>query len=247
MDGQYLYMFKDQDSLYERRNMFIWFLLAFQGGALNTGGYLSVHRFVSHVTGFATLAGVAGAKWDFFNMFGMLMVPISFLMGVIISAWHVERRRINNKTPHYSLIFSIIVLNILLVFVLGVTGKLGEFGEALSSERDYFLLFILAFTCGLQNAVITSASGALIRTSHLTGPTTDFGIGLVRLWTTRKELHKRELFATWTRFGIYWAFVIGSFVSALLYINFKFYGFLLPLIISIFCAIRLRAIHKSNM
>jgi uncharacterized membrane protein YoaK (UPF0700 family) len=247
MDGQYLYMFKDQDSLYERRNMFIWFLLAFQGGALNTGGYLAVHRFVSHVTGFATLAGVAGAKMDFPTMFGMLMVPVSFLFGVIISAWHVERRRIKNKTPHYSLIFSIIVLNILLVFALGALGFLGEFGETLTSERDYLLMFVLAFTCGLQNAVITSASGALVRTTHLTGPTTDFGIGLVRLWSMRKELHKRELFATWTRFGIYWAFVIGSFVSALLYINFKFYGFLLPLAISIFCAIRLRAIHKSNM
>ncbi len=247
MDGQYLYMFKDQDSLYEPRNMFIWFLLAFQGGALNTGGYLSVHRFVSHVTGFATLAGVAGAEMDFSTMIGMLLVPISFLFGVMISAWHAERRRTLNKYPHYSFIFSIIVLNILLILVLGTQGFLGEFGESLSPQRDYFLLFMLAFTCGLQNAVITSFSGAQVRTSHLTGLTTDFGIGLVRLWSSRKELHKKELFVTWTRFGIYWAFVIGSFVSALLYINFKFYGFLLPLVISIFCAIRLRAIHKGNM
>jgi uncharacterized membrane protein YoaK (UPF0700 family) len=225
------------------------FCWLFRGGALNTGGYLSVQRFVSHVTGFATLAGVAGAKMDFPTMFGMLMVPISFLLGVMISAWNVERRRIQSKTPHYSLVFSIIVFNILLIFSLGILGYLGEFGETLSSERDYFLLFILAFTCGLQNAVITSTSGALVRTSHLTGLTTDFGIGMVRLWTTRKELQKRELFANWTRFGIYWAFAVGSFISALLYINFKFYGFLLPLLISIFCAIRLRAIqiHKSNM
>ena len=240
-------MFKDQDSLYYRRNLFIWFLLAFQGGALNTGGYLAVHRFVSHVTGFATLAGVAGAKFDWITMLGMLMVPMCFLFGVIISAWNVERQRIKNSIPRYSLIFSLIFVNILVVTLLGVFGYLGEFGEPLSSQRDYFLLFMLAFTCGLQNAVISSASGAIIRTTHLTGPTTDLGVGLVRIWTTRKNLHNRELFAMWCRLGIFWSFVGGSFVSAMFYVNFKFYGFFLPLCITLFTAIRLRAIHKRSL
>jgi uncharacterized membrane protein YoaK (UPF0700 family) len=240
-------MFKDQDSLYEHRNLFIWFLLAFQGGALNTGGYLAVHRFVSHVTGFATLAGVAGAKYEWSTMFGMLMVPVCFLLGVIISAWNVERQRVKNLIPRYSFVFSIIFFNILFVAVLGTLGYLGEFGEPLNSERDYLLLFMLSFTCGLQNAVISSASGAVIRTTHLTGLTTDFGIGLVRLWSTRKNLHSRELFASWCRLGIFWSFVGGSFVSALLYLNFKFYGFFLPLVITLFTAIRLRAIHKKNL
>jgi uncharacterized membrane protein YoaK (UPF0700 family) len=227
--------------------LFIWFLLAFQGGALNTGGFLAVHRFVSHVTGFATLAGVAGAKFDWPTMMGMLMVPFCFLLGVIISAWNVERQRIKNMIPRYSLIFSIIFFNIFLITFLGILGVLGEFGEELNLQRDYFLLFILAFTCGLQNAVISSASGAVIRTTHLTGPTTDFGIGLVRIWTTRKNITKRELFANWCRFGIFWSFVAGSLVSALFYINFKFYGFVLPLLITLFTAIRLRAIHKRNL
>ncbi|MDO9182008.1 MAG: YoaK family protein [Bacteriovorax sp.] len=239
-------MFKDQDSLYEHRNLFIWFLLAFQGGALNTGGFLAVHRFVSHVTGFATLAGVAGAKFDWNTMFGMLMVPLCFLLGVSISAWNVERQRIKNKSPRYSLIFSIIFFNICLILILGTQGYLGEFGESLSLQRDYLLLFLLSFTCGLQNAVISSASGAVIRTTHLTGLTTDLGIGLVRLWTTREDVSKRELFANWCRFGIFWSFVGGSLVSAMLYLNFKFYGFLLPLFITCFTAIRLRVVHIKN-
>ena len=111
-------MFKDQDSLYEQRNLFIWFLLAFQGGSLNTAGYLAVHRFVSHVTGFATLAGVAGAKFEWGTMFGMLMVPMFFLFGVMISSWNVERQKLKNLTPRYSFIFSIIIFNILLFDIL---------------------------------------------------------------------------------------------------------------------------------
>lgn len=240
-------MFKDQDSIYEPRNLFIWFLLAFQGGSLNTAGYLTVHRFVSHLTGFATLAGVVGAKFDWAAMLGMLTVPICFLFGVIISAWNIERQRIKHKVPRYPLVFSFIFLNILLITMLGVQGYLGEFGEPLSTERNYFLLFLLAFTCGLQNAVISSASGMVVRTTHLTGPTTDFGIGLVRIWSTRNDLHKRDLFANWCRFGIYWSFILGSLVSAFLFLNFKFYGFFLPLAISLFTAIRLRAIHVKNL
>lgn len=241
-------MFKGkEDLLYDPRNLFIWFLLAFQGGSLNAGGYLAVHRFVSHMTGFATLAGVAGAKSDWSTMMGMILVPICFLTGVIISAWNIERQRIKNLIPRYSLIFSIIVFNIFFVAVAGTLGYLGEFGEPLSSQKDYLLLVILAFTCGLQNAVISSASGAVIRTTHLTGPTTDFGIGLVRIWTTRKNIHKQELFANWCRFGIYVSFVGGSLISGMLFIHFKFLGFYLPLAISMYTALRLRALHIKNL
>lgn len=241
-------MFKGkEDLLYDPRNLFIWFLLAFQGGALNTGGYLAVHRFVSHMTGFATLAGLAGAKFDWSGMFEMLLVPICFLAGVIICAWNIERRRIRELTPRYSFIFSFIVLNILFISVCGSLGFLGDFGEPLSYQRDYLLLILLAFTCGLQNAVISSASGAVIRTTHLTGPTTDFGIALVRIWTQRKDVSRKEIFANWCRFGIYISFVAGSFVSALLFLHLKFYGFFLPLGISMFTALRLRAIHAKNL
>jgi uncharacterized membrane protein YoaK (UPF0700 family) len=240
-------MFKGkEDQLYHPRNLFIWFLLAFQGGALNTAGYLAVHRFVSHVTGFATLAGVAGAQSDWRAMFGMLMVPVCFLMGVIISAWNVERRRINQLSPRYSFVFSVIIFNIFIIAVAGVLGYFGNFGEALNSSRDYVLLFILSFTCGLQNAVISSASGAVIRTTHLTGLTTDFGIGLVRIWSNLKNPNKEELFATWCRVGIYFSFIGGSLVSALLFLHVHFYGFFLPLLISLFAAIRLRSIQLKN-
>lgn len=241
-------MFKGhEDLLFEPKNLFIWFLLAFQGGSLNTAGFLAVHRFVSHLTGFATLAGVAGARFEWSTMGGMILVPIFFLFGVVISAWNIERQRLKNLPPRYPRVFAIMIFNILLIALLGIFGHLGEFGEPLTTQRDYFLLFILSFTCGLQNAVISSASGAVIRTTHLTGPTTDFGIGLVRIWTTRSNTEKREVFANWCRFGIYWSFVAGSFISALLFINFKFYGFFLPLAISLFTAIRLRAIHNKSL
>ncbi|MFA6238392.1 MAG: YoaK family protein [Bacteriovorax sp.] len=238
-------MFRAQDdSLYNPRNLFIWFLLAFQGGILNTGGYLAVHRFVSHVTGFATLAGIKGATFLWIDMWGMLLVPVFFVLGAILSAWSVERRRIKDQNPRYSLVFSIMLLNLLFIAIFGSLGYFGIFGEPFSYGRDYFLLFMLSFTCGLQNAVITSASGSVIRTTHLTGLSTDFGIGMVRIWTTRKNLHKQEVFASWCRLGIFISFFLGSLAAAFLFLKVQFFGFFLPVFISLFVAIRLRAIRK---
>jgi uncharacterized membrane protein YoaK (UPF0700 family) len=237
-------MFRNQeDQLYEPRNLFIWFVLAFQGGAINTGGFLSVHRFVSHVTGFATLAGTAGAHRDWSEMLGMLFVPICFLSGAMVSGWAVERRRIMNLNPRYSLVFSIMLINLVFIAISGSLGFFGKFGEPLNLGRDYFLLFMLSFTCGLQNAVISSASGTVIRTTHLTGITTDLGVGIVRLFSV-KEGHKQELFANWCRFGIFTSFFLGSLIGALFYFKFNFFGFYLPVCLCLFVALRLRAIKK---
>lgn len=237
-------MFRDQDSLYEHRNLFIWFLLAFQAGTINTGGFLAVHRFVSHVTGYPTFAGIAGAKHDWLEMLGMLMVPGFYLLGAILSGWLVERQRIREKKPKYSLVFSIMILILTSIGVLGSLGFFGKFGEPINLSRDYFLLFLLSFTCGLQNAVISSASGAVIRTTHLTGLTTDFGIGLVRIWTNRKNLHRPEVFANWCRAGIFFSFFAGSFIGALAYTQYQFYGFFLPVLVSVFVSLRLQSTTK---
>lgn len=232
-----------KDQLYYPENIFVWFVLAFQGGLLNVGGYLAVHRFVSHVTGFATLFGVDAVTKDWSAAFGMLIGPLFYLIGTMISAWFIERRRLKNKLPKYGIVFLLIIFNLILLTVLGKLGFLGVFGEEFNYGRDYLLLFILAMTCGLQNAVISSASGAVIRTTHLTGPTTDLGIGLVTLWTSRKKVNSELIFANWSRAGIIASFIFGSLVGAFIYNSLNFLGFLLPACISLFVMFRLK-IHK---
>lgn len=230
----------DQDSIYEPSNMFVWFILGFQGGILNIGGYLAVHRFVSHITGFATLFGTTFIEKDLKNAVGMLLVPLMFLIGVMVSAWFIERRRLLNKPPKYSLIFSLIILNLLVLSMGGMSGYLGTFGEEFNFGRDYFVLFLLAYTCGLQNATISSASRSVVRTTHITGPSTDLGIGLVKLWTTRRHMDQREKFIVLCRMGIILSFILGSLAGAYCFRRFEFMGFLFPMAISLFVAYRLR-------
>ena len=238
-------MFTDnRDKIFEPQNLFIWFMLAFQGGMINAGGYMAVHRFVSHVTGFATLFGIEFFQKDITLAFGMLMGPLFFLIGAMISAWFIERRRLRSYYPQYGIVFSFIILNLILVSFGGHFGFFGQFGEEFNYGRDYALLFILSLTCGLQNAVISSVSGAIIRTTHLTGPTTDLGIGLVHLWTERHTHNKKLIFATWCRLGIITSFIIGSLFGAFIFIKWHFLGFISPVFISLFVMYRLK-MHKA--
>jgi uncharacterized membrane protein YoaK (UPF0700 family) len=231
---------KNHDELYEPKNIFLWFLLALQGGFLNVAGFLGVGRFVSHVTGFATLFGVEGSRGHWMVATGMLATPLFFIGGTMVSAYFTESRRIRNKEPQYTFIFSHIIFCLILTGVLGYLGFFGEFGNHLDSLQNFYYLFILAYTCGLQNAVITSVSGSIIRTTHLTGPATDLGTGIVRYWTKFPQSNKRETFATWCRFGIIISFITGSLIGAIIFAKFQFGGFLLPIIISTFVGLRIR-------
>lgn len=239
---------QNKDAIYRAENLFVWFLLAFQGGLLNIGGFLASHRFVSHITGFATLAGERFSKLDFANALGLLVVPLFFIMGVMTSAFFVERRRIQHKKPLYTVVFGIMVVLLLSVSLMGSFEYYGFFGESFDgsfkNRRDYVLLFILVLTCGLQNAVISSASGYAIRTTHLTGPVTDLGIGLVRLGTLKFQMNKDELFVLICLLGIITSFIVGSLVGAMVFSMFKFQGFFLPTIISTYTFYRLHSQSK---
>lgn len=225
---------KSQLTIFNRRNYLIWFLLAFQAGAINVGGFLACHRFVTHTTGFATHFGVEFALKDYAGAFGMLTVPLFFLGGAMISGFLVDRRHQKSNPPNYPFVFFFISLLMTIVGLAGETGAFGEFGAPLDLVADYTLLALLSFSSGLQNAVITTASGAVVRTTHLTGITTDLGLGLVRTMgnSHRDHRHENEVRANWLRGGTIISFVVGSTICAFVFQSFNYDGFFIPAVIS---------------
>lgn len=228
-------MFKGQD-LYYKETIRIWFILAFQAGAINVAGFLASHRFVSHVTGFPTLLASELAKGDHDAAFNIMLVPIFFVLGSMISAWFVDRRIERKKEPRYSLVFFLICFLILSVMLIGQLGFFGPFGEPLLYRRDYFLMGILCAVSGIQNAVITSASGYRVRTTHLTGIVTDFGIGLVKLFTVRKQKDSfdTEFTLNYYRLGTILSFTLGGIVGAYAFYSLNYIGFIIPLTTALF-------------
>lgn len=165
---------------------------------------------------------------------GIISVPLFFLIGNCISAFFTDRRSIRHKKPNYTILFFLMITCFALVTLIGVSNGFGTFGSELSIADDYFLLGLLSLSSGIQNAMITSISHSVIRTTHLTGLTTDLGIGLVRIFSheANHPLREQEMKATGMRIGIIVSFIFGSWMGASLYLKYHYYGFIVPLVIS---------------
>lgn len=208
--------------------------MALQAGFLNMGGLLACHRFVSHISGFGTLVPYEFETDGFSAALGMVAVPICFLLGSALSGFLVDLRLKLRRSPRYYVAFGMIWILLLLILFLGESGHFGRFGEPLSMARDYALLMVLSFTCGIQNGTITTVSKSVIRTTHLSGITTDLGIGLVRV-LYRKKLEGQivdEGKANLMRIGIIAFFMMGSWMGYEAFSEYEFRGFVIPIFTS---------------
>lgn len=222
-------------STYSRSNIYVWLSMAFQAGVLNTGGFMASHRFVSHLTGFATFFGIDAADENYWHAMGMLIVPFCFLLGTMLSAQLVDIRLKLKLAPKYYFSFGIMFMLIASIYLGGHFDFFSPFGQPIEYSKDYGLLILLCFVCGVQNGTITTVSRSVIRTTHLTGITTDLGIGLVRIINSLRmentvvaEEHKINLI----RLAIIIFFILGSTVGAFCFKAFGYEAFLLPVITS---------------
>lgn len=223
-----------------------WFVLSFLAGNINTGGYLACHRFVSHVTGFATMSGILLEQKDWVESFGTLLIPMFFLIGVIISGYLTEKQYAHKvHGQRYAPVMWLVSLILFFVSIGGYVGWFGSFGDAASMKHSFILLASLCGACGLQNAAITSASGSTVRTTHLTGITTDLGLGIVKseFKLINKEQKDNERKANKLRAVTILSFTLGSLVGAFTFAKFGYLGFILPALISQYSALKA---HQNN-
>lgn len=217
-----------------------WFVLSFLAGNINAGGFLACGRFVSHVTGFATLGGLSLKEGSVWETIGILTIPGYFLIGVMTSGYLTEKRRANEiDGQKYAPVLWLVAVCMALATLGGITGFFGPFGESANLAHDYFLLALLCGACGLQNAAITSSSGSTVRTTHLTGLTTDLGLGIIRseVHHSKSEDRARERKANLLRLGTIGSFMMGSFIGAIFYSGLHYLGFLLPMTIAIYASL----------
>jgi len=218
--------------------VFHWFLLSFSGGCINAGGFLATGRFVSHVTGFATLFGVDLTNNQVEAAFGILSVPFFFLLGAFVAGLLIDRPIYQGKKPHVDWVMGLSAICLFLAAGGAELLQFGLFGVTIGLKQSYALLVLLCLASGLQNAAITSSSGRSVRTTHLTGLTTDLGLGLARVFTfsLKEKSLQAERRANYLRIGSIFAFIMGSAIGAWIFIKLGYRGFILPALISTYAA-----------
>jgi uncharacterized membrane protein YoaK (UPF0700 family) len=216
------------------KNQFLWFTLAFHAGYLNAGGFLASHRFVSHMTGTGTSIGVSFGEKNYLVAFEMILAPLFFMFGAALAGYLVDRKIVKKSEPRLKRGVLIIILMNVLILWGGVGGYFGEFGEPLVMQRDFMLLFMLTFTCGLQNGLFVSLTSGQIKTTHITGLITDIGLNIVRTLVLKDDTKTFEAQKNWLRVNIVLVFSMGSFLSTIIFNQTGYWGFAGSVLISIF-------------
>ncbi|WWC83210.1 hypothetical protein PIECOFPK_00921 [Mycovorax composti] len=105
-------------------------------------------------------------------------------------------------------------------------------GPTFTMQHPNFIACWLLFAMGLQNALVTRISGALVRTTHLTGLFTDLGIEMSQLFFYKKKEQKERLFSVIRlRWRIILFFFIGGIAGGILYSYMRIYALVIPALI----------------
>lgn len=146
-------------------------ILTANAGFINTIVLLGIyHNAVSYMTG--NLAQI-GLDLEIHNMSALLAplaVVLAFICGAVITGMMINTSYfcINQKYARTLLVLALIL----------------ALSTVLMNTKYPFALMVseclAAMACGMQNAMTTTFSGAVIRTTHMTGILTDLGIQLGR-------------------------------------------------------------------
>lgn len=147
--------------------------LAFVAGAVNAGGFFAVGRYTSHMTGVVSALADDMVLGQMQLLLAGVLSLAAFLMGAATSAILINWGRLREAHSRYALP---LMLEAGLLMAFGLAGAALVAGGYITAT-----IALLCFVMGLQNAIITKASRAEIRTTHVTGLVTDIGIELGKL------------------------------------------------------------------
>ena len=194
--------------------LWIWFggtLLAACAGCINAAGLIGLHhQALSHMSGTAAIFGAELARGQREAELHALWVLSFFFLGCVLSGLLVRNATLQlGRRYGVALVCESILLFIATYLLVNGQGA----GD-----------FLAAMACGLQNALATSYSGAVIRTTHITGIITDLGLALgAALRRDRVDTRRAGLYVL-LAFG----FIGGSVLGALGYVAIGFLTLLFP-------------------
>lgn len=196
------------------------FALALVAGIINVVGLLGFkHQSVSHLTGTASLLSLKMVQGEWELTWHFCGVIFCFFLGAMLSGLIIQNATLKLGKRYGA------ALLLESGFLLGALCLLNQG----SNSGD----FLASAACGLQNAMVSTYSGAVIRTTHITGTMTDLGAMLGQLLRGH-DIDRRKV-------GLYLLLVAGFMLGGLLgaygFLRFGFHILWLPIAITQFLAL----------
>lgn len=187
-------------------------VLAFCAGILNTTALMGfTHVSASHVTGNISQVAVSFFYGDMQNLYLFLLSIFSFWVGSVLSGMIIGGSELNiHRHYGYAMALELVLLGFSLLLYL----QKNDFGQ-----------MMIAMACGLQNSMVATYNGTVIRTTHLTGVTSDLGASVGR-WIVGRKIDKNKIIL---HSALWWGFFGGGFVAVWLYAKIGYLSMLLPM------------------
>jgi uncharacterized membrane protein YoaK (UPF0700 family) len=199
-------------------------LLSLTAGFVNVAGFLGFSVLTTNVTGHVAIFAEKLSQGDFHTAGVVALWMFMFFLGAFFSSIFIGKTGRNVRYA-YTLPF------ILEAFILITVAACNHSSE--NNVGTAFFAGIILFAMGLQNAMVSMISGFVVRTTHLTGMFTDFGIELAELVQRRytdKNLLKQKIAL---RIVIIGFFVFGGITGGFIFKLLSFKTFYFPAIILI--------------
>jgi uncharacterized membrane protein YoaK (UPF0700 family) len=143
-------------------------------GFVNSSGFLLLGTFTSHVTGNVGRLADDVALGDGSAAVLAAALVLAFFLGAFAASLVIEGGWVVRRSSASGLLLlaeaGLLLGFVAVVRVVAPTSPRGLDGAAA----------LLCFAMGLQNSLVTRLSGAVVRTTHLTGVVTDLGIEAAR-------------------------------------------------------------------
>lgn len=191
-------------------------LTAIVAGMVNVASFMLFYSFSSNVTGYFAILASEVSQNNYYQIAIVLLWIMSFFLGSFISNFiviHFNRR--NTYLAHAMPI----IMELACILAVAIYGTQFYKGTLFETE---LMLMILLLSMGLQNGLTASISNFAVKTTHLTGATTDLAI-VFSMFTHRKYRNNKAIKdKAKLLISIFSSYLLGAFIAAFLYQSLKF-------------------------
>lgn len=184
-------------------------LLSFVAGMVNVTGFFALGHLTTNVTGHFAFFAEDLSQENYYRALKYFAFILSFLAGAFLSGLYTESFSV--KFPRYRYSFTV-------TFEIVVLTVIAQLPTSMADDYAVQIACALLFVMGMQNALVTHISKAVVRTTHLTGLFTDLGIELSQLVFFRERRQQKKLKSSIRlRLIIIVSFFIGGLLGGLGY------------------------------
>jgi len=162
-------------------------LTAFSAGMVNVASVTVFFAFTSNITGYYAVLAQEISKGNWYQGAVVLLWVTLFFLGSFLSNFVIIQGK--GRWSQYISHAIPVILELLSILFVGIYL---EFFYQNSLKETEILVGALLFAMGLQNGLTASISNSVVKTTHLTGLTTDLAI-LVSMFSKRENRHNKAL------------------------------------------------------